>query len=334
MPILKIGIATQLGYSSVDNIPNWHVHGYRRFWESEEPNSGISGDTRWQAAATAFEAAGVDFSAILGGYVWSTGQVTISDADLISYIAKPPAISVATLTNPVYNVIDIRDTTAWDDSATYAMSDFYDAVGLYPVGHNQGAVENPHPNAANPEYYTSDYKGVRLVFLNTQLIVDTYEMPEAAVAWLEDTALDTDLPVIVLSSAYIAPRSQIAGGVESPGFGTKTGSNNIIGNYQDVRDILTAAGNVVGVIMGNTGWGWWPDSTTLNESPAWSEGNIDYIPLDSMIFAPDAGNNRYYIVEINTEAVALSATQSRGNIKVTSYGVGDRDKAFDDYGVF
>jgi hypothetical protein len=364
MKTLKIGIISHLGYSATDgtmteddaapypgeNATNFHGHGYRRFWEDDDasnpsvdnPSGGvISGDFRYGQARDAFNAAGVDFSTILGGYVWGD---THPD-DVLEWGGKAIAIS-ETLDNPIYNLLESRDTSA----LLSHKSQFFTDLGLAGGGgtHNQAPIANQYPNASEPDCYTSDSTfeftyGIRLVFLS-----DTTLPPGVPTTWITDVAFDTDLPIIVFSTRYMTDRTELA---ESGSTGDNlieldylvTAGNNTWGsgaNYQqsiDIKNLMINEPKVKAVIMGNTGYGRWdlenPSASYTGGAFTpyeWPSSEPKFIPLDSSILAPLPGDNRYYIIEINIDATDLDGNTFT-NTKITGGGTlgPDRDKESD-----
>lgn len=326
---IKIGVMLQLGYSKTDgtltdpdatggNIPNWHNRGPRWFWDNPPTNSIIAGDRRYGQAKDTFNSAGVDFTVLLGGYVWGD----TADNEKLNWLNKAVAISEA-LDNPVYNVMEFRDIVQFN--GTPSNLDFATAVGLVGGGHNQGAVENIFELSSAPRMYTSDVSGVRLVFIAEQTGFGAFGVAERN--WLQNTALDTDLPVMIFSADYLADRTALIGN-------TVPALNTAITNYEQVTDIIDAAGNVQAVFMGNTGWGIWDlasPTPNFTEAPRWTVNSVEYFPLDSAAMSPDATGNRYYIIEIVPNAVK-TGEGLKANVSIEGFSLGtSRSKNLTEY---
>jgi hypothetical protein len=316
---VKIGIIGDIGFSDGDNIENWKVRGYRRFWDDEPTNSVDAAAARWTAAKNTFNSESVDAVVAFGAHVWdgvTNGDHHTTDTEALGLLQDAVDISEL-LDSEVYNTPVDRDALRFDgEGAAPDMDDWFSETGLVGGGHNQGAISSPHPDSDNPYSYYFEVGGIRFIFLRSE----TSTVEEAVVTWLEDTALNTNLPCVVMSSRYLTEKPG-GWGVPAPGTGF------FIGNYEEIHAAFVTAGNVQAVFQVSLFYG----INVNTKSDSWVVDDIPYLIFDGAVFAPVAEDNRYYIIEIVPNAV-YTTNGRKANIKVTGYGLAnERTKDFDSY---
>ncbi len=174
----------------------------------------------------------------------------------------------------------------------------YDTVAFSA---NHVTRANPYPNGTTPYAYTFETAGFRCVVLNYET-----EMSAGQKTWLSGTALNTSLPVLVFghNNCYsnTAPST----------------SFSAYNNWEDVSDILEAAGNVQ-VVFG-----------AHQHTPPTVGGNfyrvndILYCDLECPVVGPTDGSepdeedNVFYEVAIKADAI-MGANQMMSDVQITGF---------------
>jgi len=205
----------------------------------------------------------------------------------------------------------------WSDYADY----FAD---IDTEGTLQPARENPWPSIAEPDAYTFEENGFRFIVLfnagsihyvgqNPDARIYEPSPPSTQLYWLEHTALNTDLPCIILTHSHLTEAADwFAAGAWKNGYAHYGDHGEDATYLAPVRAVLEAAGNVQLVMAGHFHWGARP--MIINDIP--------YLHLGGSSVAIDAADgvtaNRYAIIEITTGQLR-GVNQMRSAIKVTGY---------------
>ncbi len=163
----------------------------------------------------------------------------------------------------------------------------------------QGTRSNQHPSAEVPSAYTFEINSVRFIVIYNKY---NAEMGAAQLTWLEDTALDTSLPVVVLSHAYLHTDMHDYGDPSYAYYNDGT-------EAATVRGLLEAHGKVQGVLQCH-----YHRANSFRMI-----NNIPYFSLHGSVLAPIPSDNAFYKFELDPDKFSVGG-QSRGHITVTGYG--------------
>lgn len=89
----------------------------------------------------------------------------------------------------------------YESNAGYSMDEVLSSTGLNAVLGNNRSSQTEHHSASRPNDYYVDFDQLRVVCISAE---NTVFQPETA-EWLRETAMDTDLPVLVLSHIPTRP---------------------------------------------------------------------------------------------------------------------------------
>ncbi|MCP4566835.1 MAG: hypothetical protein GY841_04550 [FCB group bacterium] len=210
-----------------------------------------------------------------------------------------------------WNVLGNHESERWSGSgANTDLSDYWTAMD---TAANSGTRANEwNPDGRGTAAYTFDYKQVRFVVLFAEgANNDLHSQDEVEeLTWLSGTALDTTLPVVVLTHASLTPENA-------------TYPYGWVDNAAAVRTALEAAGNVQLVVNGhfhrNSIDDWTVPHQTIND--------ILYLNLRGSVLGAGDGDSSdtatvadsaHYLIEIIPNAV-LGDTNPRANVEVTGY---------------
>lgn len=181
----------------------------------------------------------------------------------------------------LYNIVGNHDYFATD------AADYYSAISG-----KQGSMENVYTDTNGWKSYTFDIGEIRfLVLFNIGFL----SVLQAHIDWLEAQLAASDMPMVLLSHAPCYPISPYIWSYPP--------------NYQDVLDVLAAAENFQCAFNGHYHW----DCPRNKIDDAW------HYHISGSILAPNVNDNKYYLVEIEPNAV-YTPHGWKANIKITDYG--------------
>lgn len=196
--------------------------------------------------------------------------------------------------------------------------DFYNVIGNhcktrfdlggwsdYESNINNSAYDDAWQEDGIDKAFSWDKNGIHYIVLFCPY---TNDMSESQRNWLIADLAATELPVVVFTHAHLCDSVS-----------TSPVDYINVGNASIIRGILEGDGNVQCVIEGHYHTG---------HDPVWIN-DILYIGMRGSVFAPEAGDNAYYAVEIIPNAV-WGSSRMRANIEVTGYSLGST-KTFDKF---
>lgn len=213
---------------------------------------------------------GTDFNIQLGDFVDSGDSDGKNTFDAL--VTKFANNSVADAWNTVGNheITGTMNETEWRN---YVVTEH---------AANSVTIENLWQAAATYTAYTFDTNGFRFIVLNTQAGVKWDDDPVGRtdeLSWLEDTALDSALPIIVFG--------------HTPFESTNPGRLSDAALCTNIHNLLVTKGTIKAVIQAHLHKGW---------SKVVSDG-IPYYGLEGSLLGDHLGDysaNRFYICEANT----------------------------------
>ena len=253
----------------------------------------------------------------------------IQTGDLIDYISND---KYSDLSDAIASIEQFTNGSFWHTLGNHEMSndlwvsDVSDMWSALDVAANAGARENewnPESDITGPLAYTFDDKNIRFVILYTPGGSFQSQFGSDAYGWLNNVALDTTNPVVIISHARLRPNDY---------------AYSYVTDYEKLNSDLADAGNVQLVIQGH-----YHRNQIRDRDPGpweyWEcHSDIVYFYCRGSVLGADDGDSSdtatvadssYYLFDINTDAY-MGTNQMRANVEVTAYRKG-KDKPIDKF---
>lgn len=211
---------------------------------------------------------------------------------------------------------------AFNYRASFLVPDFYTMIGnhekeLYTgIGNFPGievffdnltsmaSVDNAIPRNSTPLSYTFEKNGIRFVVLYAPLNSIGFDDPSVDdyLGWVQNVALNTNLPCVIFSHTRLQPSYTSIGGLN--------GQFYVLDYATSIQPIIDKAKNVQVCFNGH----WHPgDYSIVNDIP--------YIGFYGSAKVSNDVDNAFYIVEIKPNSL-YTPNGMKSNIKITGYSLG------------